>query len=185
MAVVAVGLVRFAPQFQQRYSLARVWIATRNWDTVTSGRVLPYLAAGYMFRDHPIMGVGPGCFKWEYFPYKVKINALYSKLVVGWGINFGEVHNDHLQVLAETGLPGYAIFIAAAVLLGAASLRPVHNPAPSAEARFSRLASLPLVAGFLIAALGQFPLELAATNTVNLFLFALCCAWRPDGSVHD
>ena len=31
-------------------------------------------------------------------------------------MNFGETHNDHLQVAAETGLPGYALLAGAIAL---------------------------------------------------------------------
>jgi O-antigen ligase len=179
MTLGIAALIRFDPPLHQRYELGRTWIATRNYDTLLSGRVLPYLAASNMFLDHPITGVGPGCFKWEYFPYKLKMNAIYKKYVVGWGINFAEVHNDHLQILAESGVPGYATLIAAMIFVGSATFRRLSADA-SPEERFSQLASLPLVVSFVIVALGQFPLELAASNAVNVYLFALCAAWKPN-----
>src|SRR5581483_3349869 len=58
--LTTIALVRYAPPFRQRYELGKVWVATRNYDTLLSGRMLPYLAASSMFLDHPIVGVGPG-----------------------------------------------------------------------------------------------------------------------------
>lgn len=177
--ILAVGLVWFYPPLRFRYELATRFISARYYDGVLSGRIIPFVAAYHMFLDRPILGVGPGCFKWEFFPYKVRITDQYKKLALaGTTVNYGEVHNDHLQVLAETGLPGYALFVAALIAIGAASFKK-SSSGGGPEAEFSRLASFPLAIAFAVIALGQFPLELAASAAVNLYLFALCSAWRP------
>jgi O-antigen ligase len=179
MAIAAVAIIAYYPPLRARYDFTMRFLRAGYYDTVTSGRALPYLTAMQMFLDRPIAGVGPGCFKWEYFPYKLKTTVRYKQLALtGTTVNYGEVHNDHLQILAETGLPGYALFAAALLVIAGISFR--QKEAATAEGKFSRLCAFPLATAFVILALGQFPLELAAPTSVNLFLFALCGAWRPN-----
>jgi O-antigen ligase len=95
--------------------------------------------------------------------------------------NFGEAHNDHLQVLAGTGLVGYGFMLAAIALLASRSfIRRADDD--DERARFARLASLPLAIGFSVSALAQFPLELAAALTAYLFYSALCVAWSTEST---
>jgi O-antigen ligase len=183
VAILVVAIVTFFPPLRARYDRTVRFFSAGYYDSVLSGRALPFLAASHMFLDRPVTGVGPGCFKWEYFPYKVRIIRRYEKLALtGKTINYGEVHNDHLQILAESGLPGYALFVAALIVIGSASFVGRGN---TAESEFSRLASFPLAIAFAVVALGQFPLELAAATAVNIYLFALCRAWRPSANDAD
>jgi O-antigen ligase len=181
-SILVVATVWLYPPLRFRYDLTRRFIADGYYDGLLSGRLIPNLAASHMLADHPLTGVGPGCFKWEFFPYKLKVTERYRNLVLtGKTVNYGEVHNDHLQILAETGFPGYAIFIAALVAIGAGSFlsrTTSHEQTP--EERFSRLASFPLALALALLALAQFPLELASALAVNIYLFALCRAWRPN-----
>ncbi|HEX7153278.1 MAG TPA: O-antigen ligase family protein [Thermoanaerobaculia bacterium] len=157
---------------------------------VSSMRVPAFMAAWEMFKDHPVTGVGPGGFAYWYLPYKMELNAKHPQFWMT-GENFGETHNDHLQTLAVSGLPGYLLLLAATGLLAAGSFRRRPDEAPSGETKaagepvtfasrgeLSRLASLPLAVAFAVAALAQFPLELAASAHVLLYLTALCVAWR-------
>ena len=97
-------------------------------------------------------------------------------------MNFGEVHNDHLQVASETGLPGYALFLAALVLVASATWRPRTVPAEKEDDRsratFVRLLALPLAVSMFILALAQFPLELVAPTHAYLWAAAAIVAWR-------
>ncbi|HKS22006.1 MAG TPA: O-antigen ligase family protein, partial [Thermoanaerobaculia bacterium] len=90
----------------------------RDYQHLSSERLVPFLAALDMTRDHPLLGVGPGCFKYRYMEYRVALAKHYNAAWIrGWPMNWGEVHNDHLQVSSETGLPGYALFLGAIVVL--------------------------------------------------------------------
>ena len=150
----------------------------RDYQRLTSERIVPFLAALDMVRDHPLLGVGPGCFKYNYMDYRVGLAAHYGdSLTHGWPMNWGEVHNDHLQVASETGLPGYALFLGAlAVFAGSRRRAPAQTP----EATFARTLRWPLAAGVFVLCLAQFPLEVAAPRLLLLTLGALCVAW--DGS---
>ncbi len=84
-------------------------------DTSIRSRATEMLAAGYVFADHPIAGVGPGLFPLYYQSYAKRFgHEVHEK--VKWGKDRGEVappreaHNMYLSVAAETGLPGLFTF---------------------------------------------------------------------------
>ncbi|HEX3111183.1 MAG TPA: O-antigen ligase family protein, partial [Thermoanaerobaculia bacterium] len=131
----------------------------RDLQTLFSERLVPFLTAIDMTRDHPLLGVGPGCFKYHYMPYRVGLFGRYPDAwTKGYPMNWGEVHNDHLQVAAETGLPGYALFLAAIVVCAG---------------RRRSTFRWPLAAVIFVLTLAQFPLELAAPRLVLLTLGAI------------
>ena len=151
---------------------------TRDYPHLFSERLVPFLAAADMTRDHPLLGVGPGCFKYHYMAYRIALSQRYPQAYTrGAPVNFGEVHNDHMQVAAESGLPGYALFLVA--LAVAAGWR-WGRPAPTAEAAFARALRWPLAAGVFVLCLAQFPLELAAPRLMLLTIGALCIGWDGD-----
>ena len=135
----------------------------RDLQTLFSERLVPFLTAIDMTRDHPLLGVGPGCFKYHYMPYRVGLFGRYPDAwTKGYPMNWGEVHNDHLQVAAETGLPGYALFLAAIALCAGPKKNALRWP---------------LAAAIFVLTLAQFPLELAAPRLVLLTLAALAPTW--------
>ena len=98
-------------------------------------------------------------------------------------MNFAETHNDHLQVLAETGLPGYALLLAGVLLLAFPGSRRHKRNAKGGtrvEQTLARNLRLPLATAFVVLALGQFPLQLAAPRFEFLMLAGLCIAWDKD-----
>jgi len=152
--------------------------AHRDYEQLFSERLLPFLAAIDMTRDHPILGVGPGCFKYHFMPYRVALSGKYpAGLTRGFPMNWGEVHNDHLQVSSETGVPGYLLFLAALALCAGGRRR---APAMTPEATFARALRLPLATVIFVICLAQFPLELAAPRLMFLSLGALCITWDGD-----
>ena len=153
---------------------------TRDYQRLLSERLVPFLAATDMARDHPLVGVGPGCFRYHFMAYRVALATHYpAAWTQGWPQNFGEVHNDHLQVASEMGLPGYVLFLGA---IGAAAgiWRRRRAVAVAPEAAFARALRWPLAAAAIVVCLAQFPLELAAPRLMFLSLAALCIAWDRD-----
>lgn len=171
--IVMAGALYQPLRIRLRERLAMV--TAGNLDLASSGRLTPTRAAWRMFLRHPLFGVGPGGFKYLYFDLKKELAREYES--AGWaqGSNFGQVHDDHLQTLAETGAPGYMIFLAANALIVAAAL-PVRGA--DRRARFIRILAPGIVTAFLISAVAQFPMEVAATRISYLFMFGLCCAWN-------
>jgi O-antigen ligase len=90
--------------------------------------------------------------------------------------NFHDVHNDHLQILATTGVPGYLLFLAALWQLARVSFD-AHADGDT-RTRFARRFAFPAAAAFVVLTLAQFPLELSAPTLQALFFAALTVAWR-------
>jgi O-antigen ligase len=150
-------------------------VAEGNFDPLLSGRVPGFLAAWQMFRSHHVVGVGPGCFAFHYFDAKLEIQAARPELIRR-SENFGEAHNEHLQILAETGLPGYTLFLLSLLLIAMPSIRPSIIPA-STEVELGRHLGLPLAAALFVLTLSSFPLRLAAPTANGLFIAAAALAW--------
>lgn len=181
VVVLCIGLVMLSPRTTLGRGVRQLADAAsrRDYQQLFSERMLPFLAAFEMARDHPLAGVGPGCFKYHYMPYRVALNARYpAEWTRGYPMNWGEVHNDHLQVAAESGLPGYALYLAAIAI--AAGWRTKRGAGSPTRAQFARAMRWPLAALVLTISVGQFPLELAAPRLMLLTLGALCLTWDRD-----
>jgi len=175
--VAALLVVPIAPLRQRAMNMA-TWLRTGDYNALLTERLTPFVAATMMTADHPLHGIGPGAFGWNYYAYKLRAEQRYAPLRNAWsrGVNFGEVHDDHLQLLAESGVPGYLIFIALLVMLGAISLRRGDDSPPQ---RFATLLALPLVVLWFVLSLAQFPIETTAVRMLIVHFAALCAAWRP------
>jgi len=185
MALALLGGAVFAtyPPLRERVASMRDALARRDYESLSAARVIPFLEALEMIRDRPLIGVGPGCFAYHFFDYKLRVQQQHRWIFrYASGFNFGEVHNDHLQVASETGLPGYLLFLSAMVLMASGS-RPCRDAAAGdggeAERRdFVQLLALPLAVSLFVLALAQFPLELVAPTHVYLWAAATLIAWR-------
>jgi tetratricopeptide (TPR) repeat protein len=157
-------------------------LAHRDYQHLFSERLPPFLSAVDMARDHPFAGVGPGNFKYHYMAYRVALRRHYpEQWLHGFAMNWGEVHNDHLQTAAETGLPGYALFLLAiGIGSGIVRRRRARAGASSPETTFARAFRWPLATAVFVICLAQFPLELAAPRLMILTLAALCVTWSND-----
>ncbi|MEO8035437.1 MAG: O-antigen ligase family protein, partial [Acidobacteriota bacterium] len=114
-----------------------------DFNAMLSNRITVFAAAAQMFAHHPVTGVGPGNFSWAYYDYKIVAetkSAAVGNLLVST-MNYGTAHNDHLQILAETGLPGYVLFLAALALVARVSFQ---SPSGVVRRDVARLMGLPL-----------------------------------------
>jgi O-antigen ligase len=163
---------------KQRVAAVIESVTLGNLDAATGGRVPAFIAAWEMFLDHPLTGVGPGVFKFEYMPYRVAISGKYpsvSGLARPDGVNFGEVHNDHLQLLAEVGIPGYLMLLGVFASVARISFsKPIAGDEPG---RVARLLALPLTVALFFTMLGNFPLQRAASVCTFTLMGAACIAW--------
>ena len=171
IAILAVA-IGYAP-LRTRLGHVVTSLKNRDYAEAVSGRVTPFLAAAQMARDHPLTGVGPGCFAWGYAPYKERVEARYPALRRAFvaTFSFGEVHNDHLQFAAETGILGYLLFASCLVLVATVSFRTTEPVA--------HIVALPLVIAYAVLALAHFPLHLAASTSTSLFLAAVLVGTSP------
>jgi O-antigen ligase len=175
--VVAIGLLVVSPSTSLGRGARQLTkaAASHDYQRLFSERVLPFITAFEMARDHPLAGVGPGCFKYHYMAYRVAMTGKYpEEWTKGYPMNWGEVHNDHLQVAAESGVPGYLLYLAA---IGLCALPFDRRGRLSLHQGFARGLRLPLAVLVLVISIGQFPLELAAARLMFLTLGALCLTW--------
>jgi O-antigen ligase len=178
VALMAIAAVIAAYQpYRERIENAVTWARTGEWNALFTNRLTAFAAAAEMIRDRPVAGIGPGTFAWQYMPYKLRAEKRYPELRAAFnrGTNFGEAHNDHLQVAAEYGVPGYVILLAAAVGLAAFSIR--ARGGDDERHRLSRSLGAPVAVCVAVLALAQFPLQLAAVAQLVVTLAALTMAW--------
>lgn len=144
-------------------------------EVATSGRVAPTLVAWEMFRDRPLIGVGPGAYRYGYTEYKTRVRRQYGAAIAGTTPTiFGDAHNDHVQMLAEVGLPGFLLFAAFLVALWLAVRR---GEGDDVRQRIARTLVVPLGGAFVVLALAQFPLHLAVTRHLLVTFAGLVVGW--------
>lgn len=162
----------------ERKSLARDKLqlaAAGDLDAILSGRMPPFVTAWRIFSEHPVTGTGPGTFKIHYFDQKLALTERYA-FMARHPENWGEVHNEHLQFLAEGGLPAYALFI---VVLWAMATVAKRRRALDGDPRraLAQTLALPFAIALAVLTLTAFPFHLAVTLQQTLFVAAIIIGW--------
>jgi O-antigen ligase len=178
-AAAAVLLIALVAPYRVRATNTMHWIRDGQYNAIATERFTPFVAAWSMFTEHPITGVGPSAFAWQYFDYKLAADRRFPALreTFNRGVNYGEVHNDHLQALAEGGVIGYAAFLGLLAALGSISFtvpRDVLDP----SLRFARQLALPLAIFCAVFSFAQFPMETTVVRSLLVHFAALCVGWR-------
>jgi putative inorganic carbon (hco3(-)) transporter len=62
-----------------------------------------------MFHEHPIVGFGPGTYAFQYAPYQLSKDKTIISTNAG---NGGNAHSEYIGPLAESGILGFATFLA-------------------------------------------------------------------------
>ena len=179
--ILAAALVVFAvpfafPLLRQRVGETVSAARSGDYDRMLAGRALPWAAGWEMVKAHPLTGVGPGCYSWQYFPFRREAESRIPSLLSARmrHSNFGEAHNDQLQLAATAGIPAYALLLIALWLLARCS---IGGQADTPEKQFSRLLGAPLAAAMFMLTLAQFPMELGAPMTLVLYLSGSISTW--------
>jgi hypothetical protein len=179
IAMIIAGIIAVGSWKQTRrraIGISRA-IAQGNANEALTFRLPAWSVAWRMFLEHPLTGVGPGGYAARYMSYKLAGDELHPQWMQLGNFNFGEAHNDHLQLLAEAGLPGLALFV---TVLARVALLSLRGRGSGEEGAFVRLFALPAATGLGIASLAQFPLYLTASSSAAVFAAALCFAWGDD-----
>jgi hypothetical protein len=143
-----------------------------NYDQLLSARVGPFLSAWLIGKEHLLSGVGPGRFPGNYFEYKLKSTESYGSLITPdpyITVSWGEVHNDFLQLFAETGVIGPILFLTFLAILARSSFRSRSVTEPAV-----RILGLATAVSLALLSLAQFPLQLAATLCSYSYVAAIC-----------
>ncbi len=136
-------------------------------DERLKGRATLWAAAAAMVRAEPVEGIGLG----RYFK-DVSLYAADAESLIRPQEN---AHNYFLQLAAETGLPGLALFLAVVGLSLRAGLRASRDPARPPEQRRLTLAAAAGTAAFLATCLTGHSLLLRDAQLTFWVLPA--CAW--------
>lgn len=178
-ACIVLALVGIGLQLKVRVLRNIVALPSRAYafglDAATSGRVTPALAALNMFRDHPVTGVGPGVFRYQYMSYQVQLRSKHPDVTGVRPTNFAEAHNDHLQMLAESGAIGYLLFLGSFFVIW---WRVRRSDADGEKAAVARAVVLPFAVTLLVLCLAQFPMHLAITRQLMMTVAGLAIGWR-------
>ncbi|WP_410671567.1 O-antigen ligase family protein [Amycolatopsis sp. cmx-4-68] len=116
-AVLGVGALLFAGPQLERAVQEKSFIAASNVDT----RELRWQAAARMLTAHPVLGVGPGGFR-EHYAAESHNAEVDEQTPVA--------HNMYLEVAAELGLPGFALFAGVVTTAAVASERTIRRAGP-------------------------------------------------------
>jgi O-antigen ligase len=147
-------------------------------DPLLSNRTEAFIAAWRIFLAHPLTGVGIGGYKYAYFDAKVALEDEHPEFLNKHSENFGEAHNEHLQLLAEGGLPMYAFFIGGLWLVGRRSF----SRGGSTRREIARRTALPSAVAIAVSTLASFPMRLAAPTVTMLAILAITLSWTDDES---
>ncbi|MBB5851303.1 O-antigen ligase family protein [Amycolatopsis umgeniensis] len=120
VALLGFGTLQFAGPQIERAVQEKSFIAASNVDT----RELRWQAAARMVAEQPFSGVGPGGFREAYAAQSHNAEVDEQTPVA---------HNMYLEVAAELGLPGFALFATMIGIAGVASERAIRwvvSPGP-------------------------------------------------------
>ena len=137
-----------------------------------SARPLLWRAAGRLFLRHPVEGAGMGAFTWR-FPDLLREEGR----ALGTRDNPG---SGYIQALAETGILGFLVTIAAAISLASQAWRRARRPAEDPRAP---AAGISVIAFLAILVSGSH--WLAPDVALLFFLLAAVSAPDPPGPVRD
>jgi len=146
-AAIAIGLLSrqnaylaYAPNYEKT-------VYAENWskhlkatvdlkDVSSMERVYRWVAAFKMFKDHPVVGFGPGSFYYFYKQYTVSSFKTY----VSENTDKSTVHNYYLLVLVEQGLIGLLVFLAL-VIYTIFTMQRLYNTLKTAEHKWIVMAT--------------------------------------------
>ncbi len=105
--VLAVGIGAFfyvsTERLERSFMHRTASILEHESDASAMGRIKAWQTSWRVFQDHPILGVGPRNFTLVYSRYGAADEARVA-------------HSSYFQMLAETGFPGFALFVAVLVV---------------------------------------------------------------------
>ncbi|HMW12823.1 MAG TPA: O-antigen ligase family protein [Chitinophagales bacterium] len=144
-------------------------------DMSTVERFYRWIAAVHLFKEHPLLGVGPNNFVSHYKPYTVTAYETY----ISDNEEKSTVHNYFLLLLTEQGLPALILFICLliVVLLTAQKL---YNQVSTTQRKYIVAITLCIIAFLLNNSLS----DLVEANKVGS-LFYICLALLLHFSVNN
>ena len=131
----------------------------------------------YMFRDHPLTGVGLGAYKVRFVPYKPEFLSSPHGEAYRFPIaRAAQAHNEYVQVAAELGIPGLIVLFGGLGFIAYLWVRRL-SAQPDPKKRLELLLLGAGAATTLVHALVSFPWHLPASSLV--FVISLGLIFSP------
>lgn len=170
--VVAAGLVTVAvPPLRERVAAVTGRLAEGEWNAALTGRLDGWLAAAWMFGEHPVAGVGHGAYRAEFGPAKLALQESGVEFFPGHtDPYFANAHNDLLEAAAEWGILGVVALLWALAFLASTLGRWRRAGDRRVDDRWAL--AIAGVAGGVVLSLGHFPFHLALVAYPYLLFLA-------------
>lgn len=135
-----------------------------------NGRILIWKISAGIFLENPVFGIGYDRFSVDYNNYQSAYFANhsgneYEERIAG---NVNRAHNEYLEILVESGIPGFSLFL---IILLSVFLRKKSEP-PNKKADITTAARASLLA-VIIFSLTSFPLHILPTQINFYFLLGI------------
>lgn len=145
------------------------------------GRVLIWKITMEMIKDKPVFGAGFNRYKVDYNNYQAAFFAAeqrddYKKWVAG---NVHHAHNEYMQILAEKGIFGFALFIGilAFALWGyIKSAKPPPDGSNRSTTEILRIGAVASLISISIIALFAFPFHIVPTYVIFFYFLSILSA---------
>ena len=128
-------------------------MANISSDASNMERINRWKCAIRMFKEKPIVGWGPGTYKFQYAPFQFS----YDRTQIS--TNFGEIgnaHSEYLSALSETGIIGMLSFMLIVFMAFRTGYRVYHQSKSKEIKQFSLYLTLGLSTYFIHGVLNNF-----------------------------
>ena len=184
--ILAVIAILFLTLAAPRYSLRE-----RLGDSMPLlSRFYSWRMAGEMLKDRPFLGVGYGRYKVLYWDYVNQFQMRPENRIYDYLLNYGKgvppinVHNEFFEIAAESGIIGFALFMAFLAFVFLRGWETLANPKRQLENQI-----LPgILAGILCIladALFNFPLHQPLSALLFWILAAFSFSFRIERAAHQ
>lgn len=119
-----------------------------------------------MIKDHPLLGVGLG--NWR-FNYPLYYKSFAPDPTFNYNVQVRNTHNDYLQLAAECGIPALVLFL----LLWGRQFYLLRYSTPEDDDEDWRLPILASLTAFSVIMFFSFPMQMAYSRMFCFFLLAL------------
>jgi O-antigen ligase len=157
------------------------WHQLSSMASADNPRLLLIQMALPMVRDAGFFGDGPGSFKLiyptsPYLPHEIYRRTVVTPYKVGTEVSiYSHVHNDYLQYLIEWGWVGGILW---ALLVGSVVWRGITAYRKGTADRLLTIACLAAIAGVLLHALADWPLQVASLQ-LDVAVYLAILAGQP------
>ncbi len=178
VAIVVALLVIPNPLVTSKYNIVDRLTAKSE----ISSRFFGWCVARDMFLKNPVLGIGYGGFTAKYWDYEVEFmkpadrQVFKDIIVLLEGVPPGQVHNDFLEIAAETGLLGLVSFLLIIIETFRGGIKTVYIPGLSSSDKIAVLCLLSSVVFMIVDSMFNFTFQLPVSGV--LFWFFL-------GTIHN